>query len=217
MRASPDHRRSLSTAVCLLVLSTALSLGVIVPAPASAFVGLYSRTTRPFSGVDLRTRGYINQACLTADTECRGAFSGAFRAEATAQAKTIQELSRRRASVIGPSDKVHWEVAPNTGGCEPEVQTGTDGEVDPPDLPPGYTACNWRIDLVVDDGGLSPAILEVKRWQGDSTRDAVNAQLDNYVAQARTYDSRLNFGRSIELNGPTGWVKSYSGNGLNGP
>lgn len=74
------------------------------PAAARAPVA-YARTDRPVQGVELRTRGYLNDDCLARDLWPCLAFTNdaLFRQEATAQANAIRFLQGGSAAYAPPS------------------------------------------------------------------------------------------------------------------
>lgn len=215
-------RRCWQVAVAVVV-SLVPVLAIPAEAQVAGLITKYARISRDyrvplgdttiFNSVTLRSRGYIQDACLDLDVDCL-ARSGRYRPEATAQAKVIQELNGRRLAVLADSGgPVQWEVARSPDSeCAPEVPWGVDGNIDPPDLPPGYTRCNWRIDVVVDDGNGKPGMIEVRRWSSGAPDD-LEALLANRRLQVRAYDSRLTFERSNELNASR-WLRSYQGRGI---
>lgn len=205
-------RRYWQVAVAVVV-SLMPVLAIPAEAQLASVISKYARISRHFNSVPLRSRGYIQDACLDFDVDCV-ARSGRYRPEATAQAKVIQELNARRLAVLADdAGPVQWEVARSPDSqCAREVPWGVDGDIDPPDLPPGYTRCNWRIDVVVDDGDGKPGMIEVRRWSSSAPAD-LNALLASRRLQVRAYDSRLEFERSVELNASR-WLRSYQGRGI---
>ena len=192
------------TATALVVM---LIMPLVQPARvASAASKIYERTSRPFQGVDLRTRGFLNDDCLQEiDYPCLTLSTGTYRQEATAQARTIQQLSSEIMNSPIPlpnayKDKVQWEVSP---GPDPSYHPD-----DAIDLPEGCPSDgSWRIDIVVDrsldpavpDGGTI-GVLEVKNWNGGAARALASSQLNCYIAKAAATHPNLAFTRENSLN-----------------
>lgn len=183
----------------VLVLLIVLAL-VSQSIPADAHHIYLKRHPRSFRGVTLQTRGYIPEECVVFPAPCLT------QPEATAKTYVLRELVARHPSLPIPGfnlppldladalveaafDKVHWEV-------------GVDG------------LGGWRIDVLVDDGGPFPTILEAKRWSGPATITAVDKQLTNakpgedpgYIQRAASVG--LTVERNDELNVDK-WLEPY--------
>lgn len=155
-----------------------------------------------FAGVAMKTRGFLPDTCVLAPLPC---FT---QPEDTAKTHAIRALVLLHPtvpplvppptpieSVVKLFDKVHWEVGPNGG---------------------------WRTDVLVDDGAV-PTILEVKRWQSETTRGEVDLELNNpnnqpapkgpgYI-QKFANDVGITVDRNAELN-EINWLESYLDDGF---
>ena len=135
----------------------------------------------------MRTRGYIDDRCLTSFVHCKGE-SGRYRPEATAQALVIKRLGLTR---------TEWEVGPEDSYWN-----------DPPDPPDPRSYERWRIDVVVDKS----TIIEVRRWSFRDGGNAVisdvqNTRMNRYIREAEL--AGVIFRPNSELRAPVPWIQVY--------
>lgn len=156
------------------------------------------------SPVVLQARGYINDVCLLNGPPAECPKGQVYRRpEVNAQAQVIRRLSGTAANPAAPDQAgtgaVQWEVripppgsapgttstpAPATSAsavCNIEAgnANGSDTAIDVADVaqpPPSATPCPWRLDVTLDHPGDNPGVMEVKRWRGQATRNAVDNQ-----------------------------------------
>jgi len=210
-------KRAVTKAVPFLV--AALICSVLASSQSSAATNTYPRHPRTFSGVELKTRGFLNNDCLAQLMYPCMSNAGGYRPEATAQARALQELSGlvpympALVSSQAETDSVQWEVAPPSPPCPDTADPGdTRGDDDAVTKP--TTGPCWRVD-VVRDYGASRGLFERKRWVGESTRNNVDGQIDSYVTRMGLYDGRLAASRDATLNDyawsstSSGWRLSY--------
>lgn len=177
--------------------------GAVFPVVADPAISKYARPSKRFQGVSLRTRGFIPDNCLDHDIPCV-AGSGRFKAECTAQAYAIKELSGMRLNwfqrnVLGQkvAGSVDWEVGPYDESESVQQSTCS-----------GDTYTRWRVDIVTDGGN----IIEVKEWNGPSTVNDVQNQLTTYRnSAARNYG--INFRLENDLTAEK-WAWCYQDSGM---
>lgn len=210
-RTGPFARAALVTVVLVVGLPSPAGAATSTTNGPGANVTFF-RTGYTVNGVNLRVRGFLNDACLSADAPCNALTGGAYRQEATAQAKVIRHLSGE----APPIPTVQWEVAPDPDGtCAANTVTTPASDDNTIDLSntPGSTSsaaptCRFRVDVMIDHGpGNDPTIIEVKRWRGPATQTAVDTQLQGYVTKGKTIG--LNFLLDQTLN-TAKWSRAYT-------
>jgi len=157
-------------------------------APISADIVSYQRVDRTFTdsvGVSatLRTRGFIDDACLQNRWWPCLSAAASFQARTTAQAYAIKELARIE-HPFGPpypvptsqsDDRVQWDVGP---APDTTIDEADGGDAVPP---------NWRIDIVTDDSGTGGGLqaYEIARYGADAERATAQQRLTDQVSDAQ--------------------------------